>query len=204
MIYVYRCKKCGNIQESNEPPKHIQFCDVCEAADIPLYGINLNEMCFKDIIKILNDELLRREHDDISEQNYFWKQSDGNTLELSEMTDRHLHNLLNKITLMLENGETQFKPVSNVSPKMPFGKHKGKLLTSLPKEYVAWLLKQSSIKNPLRTQLEDMIINKYRKQIIQGYISKFYQERTESYGYCDPNDWDDDFADVMSYCLPNT
>lgn len=37
--------------------------------------------------------------------------------------------------------------------RMPFGKHKGKLLRDLPDTYLAWLLGLSDLREPLKTEL---------------------------------------------------
>ena len=39
--------------------------------------------------------------------------------------------------------------------KMPFGKHRGRQLCELPFEYVAWLVDQDFLREPLRSRIQE-------------------------------------------------
>ena len=46
---------------------------------------------------------------------------------------------------------------------MPFGKYKGRHISEIPDNYIAWLLYDNIVEGRLRTQIEDCIKEKYKK-----------------------------------------
>ena len=94
---------------------------------------------------------------------------------------------------------------------MPFGKYKGSNLTDLPSKYVAWLLRDGNITDELRHNIEVTLLVKYKEEFIQYFIKENYKSRhypssyrTSTYGSVCPIPNPCDFADTMSYCLPNS
>ena len=41
---------------------------------------------------------------------------------------------------------------------MPFGKHKGEQLASLPEDYLRWLIDQDWLKDDLRNEIDDILL----------------------------------------------
>lgn len=54
---------------------------------------------------------------------------------------------------MMRDYESEARPVSD-NPKMPFGKHKGELLSDCPTEYLDWLIGNDWVKDYLRAAVE--------------------------------------------------
>jgi hypothetical protein len=40
---------------------------------------------------------------------------------------------------------------------MPFGKYKGELISSLPTDYLEWLVENAELREPLKTQIHDVL-----------------------------------------------
>ena len=90
-----------------------------------------------------------------------------------------------------------------------FGKYKGTKYSELPPSYVAWLLKQDNLKEDIKDALYDMIIKKYKEDIIANYIKdnfnpNFYRKSSSSCNYIPPDfDYGGDLFDAMQGCVPN-
>lgn len=95
--FVYRCKKCGSFQESNDPPYFIQICYKCGAIDMPLYSVDLDYLKPSSVIKFLEEELKRRKLKEKPKIKLFWTDRTGNKVEVSKMTRIHVNNILRRV-----------------------------------------------------------------------------------------------------------
>lgn len=104
-IFKYKCKKCGKIIESDMPPRHIQICDLCGAIDIPLYSVDLYYVKPQFSIKIIEDELLRRdmniEYGEYERPHFIWTDKKGKKVEISKMSSTHLRNIISFLEAIL-------------------------------------------------------------------------------------------------------
>ena len=78
---------------------------------------------------------------------------------------------------------------------MRFGKYKGTLLKDLPKDYMAWLLRDNIIKGPAKDALEEIIWQRIkegkREQLIQEWVNNNYSAKpthSSRYEGIDPQD----------------
>ena len=90
---------------------------------------------------------------------------------------------------------------------MPFGKYKGQPISSIPDSYVAWLLKEGSLREPLKRELENSIWERARDRFIQEFIGWHYTYKARFYSSSSCNDscaYEDNLLyDSMDGCLPN-
>lgn len=94
-MYKYKCQRCGNIQNSIDPPQTIHICNECNRVDIPLYAIDLyDHVDIPYVIRILESERQRREYDDPIGIIYYWKTKDDNIIKINDMSNTHLENTI--------------------------------------------------------------------------------------------------------------
>ena len=97
----------------------------------------------------------------------------------------------------------------NLNYKMPFGKYKGRNISEIPDNYIAWLLYDNIVEGGLRTQIEDCIKEKYKEVWMNKELKKWvynsYSVRPHS-NYSPRVDFtvdDYELYDAMDGCLPN-
>ncbi len=95
--FVYRCKKCGTFQESQEPPSVIHICYTCGTIDIPLFLVDLDLVRPEGIIKLLENELRRRCRKQKVGVKLLWTDRTGTKVEVSKMTESHVKNILKRV-----------------------------------------------------------------------------------------------------------
>ena len=97
----------------------------------------------------------------------------------------------------------------NLNYIMPFGKYKGRYISEIPDNYIAWLLYDNIVEGWLRTQIEDCIKEKYKKvwlsKALKKWIYNSYSVRQCSH-YSPRVDFTVDnyeLDDAWDGCLPN-
>lgn len=55
-------------------------------------------------------------------------------------------------------------PKGEIPDKMPFGKHKGKLFSKIPSNYLAWLTEQEWVHQSLQEAIEQETLKRDRDQ----------------------------------------
>ena len=97
----------------------------------------------------------------------------------------------------------------NLNYIMPFGKYKGRHISEIPDNYIAWLLYDNIVEGRLRTQIEDYIKEKYKEAWLSKALKKWvynsYSVRPRSH-YSPQVDFNADnheLFDAMDGCLPN-
>ena len=97
----------------------------------------------------------------------------------------------------------------NLNYIMPFGKYKGRYISEIPDNYIAWLLYDNIVEGWLRTQIEDCIKEKYKKvwlsKALKKWIYNSYSVRQSSH-YSPRVDFTVDnyeLDDAWDGCLPN-
>lgn len=95
--FIYKCKKCGFLLESQEPPSIIHICYNCGAIDIPLFIIDLDLVRPEGIIKLLENELRRRCKKQKVGVKLLWTDRTGTKVEVSKMTESHVKNILKRV-----------------------------------------------------------------------------------------------------------
>lgn len=97
----------------------------------------------------------------------------------------------------------------NLNYIMPFGKYKGRYISEIPDNYIAWLLYNNIVEGRLRTQIEDCIKEKYKKvwlsKVLKKWVYNSYSVRKYSHysprvGFTVDNY---ELYDAMDGCLPN-
>lgn len=101
MMFKYKCPVCGKIQESSEPPKIIHTCYYCGKVDIPLYSADLFYLKPEAIIKICEDELLRRKLKNSIKVHFFWTDRNGESCEISKLATGHIKNIIGRMKKMV-------------------------------------------------------------------------------------------------------
>lgn len=95
--FVYKCPKCGTLQESQEPPIDIHICYSCGRVDIPLYSVDLDRIKPQGIIKFLEQELIRRNKKRKVKVKLYWTDRTGEKIEVSKMTRIHVENIIRRV-----------------------------------------------------------------------------------------------------------
>ena len=97
----------------------------------------------------------------------------------------------------------------NLNYIMPFGKYKGRNISEIPDNYIAWLLYDNIVDGRLRTQIEDCIKEKYKEvwlsKALKKWVYNSYSVRQRSH-YSPRVDFTVDnyeLYDAMDGCLPN-
>lgn len=109
-MYKYKCKICGNIQNSDDPPQTIHICDECGKVDIPLYAIDLyDSVDIPYIIRILKAEQQRRVYDDPVGIKYYWKTMKDEVLPIHKMSTSHLENTIKMLERKIKREESGIK-----------------------------------------------------------------------------------------------
>ena len=109
-MYRYKCRTCGYIQDSNDPPQIIHICKSCGHVDIPLYAIDLydcNNIPY--IIRVLKAEQQRRAEKDSVGVIYYWKTREGEVMKISKMTRSHLENTIKMLERKIKREESGIK-----------------------------------------------------------------------------------------------
>ena len=95
--FVYKCNKCGFLERSQEPPSNIKICYKCGKVDIPLYSIDLDYIKPKEIVKLLENELIRRNKRRTVRVKLLWTDRTGQKTEVSKMTRLHVENIIRRV-----------------------------------------------------------------------------------------------------------
>lgn len=96
--FVYYCPYCENMQKSYLIPKNIIICDCCGKVDIKLYSVDLRQVKPEFCIKIIKQELLRRDADLPKEYPYFlWTNRKGETIRIDKLPSNHLRHIIEYI-----------------------------------------------------------------------------------------------------------
>ena len=95
--FTYKCSKCGALQESQEPPVNVHICYTCGKVDIPLYSIDLDYIKPEGIIKLLEQELIRRDKRKRPRVKMYWTDRLGERAEVSKMSRLHVENILRRV-----------------------------------------------------------------------------------------------------------
>lgn len=97
MPFVYRCRKCGSLQESNDPPSVIHFCYNCGVIDVPLHSVDLDFLKPQGVIKLLEMDIRRRNLGRKPKVKLFWTDRTGVKTEVSKMTRLHVENIIRRV-----------------------------------------------------------------------------------------------------------
>ena len=193
MIYTMKCD-CGTRQCVNDPEEF--ECKTCGSHIADIEGILFTREDDKEkVIKIFKDELQRRKDNQPIIINFQWKDN-GHITALSILSLEEIQNILLSFT--------ETKDI------MPFGKYKGKPIADMPSSYIAWLFKNTDLKNPLKEKLENLIWEREKSKFIEDFIDRNLQTRqySKNYSYSPKkyysNDYVDEwYADAMDGCMPN-
>ena len=109
-MYKYKCRICGYIQPSNDPPQMIHICNCCGHVNIPLYAVDLYECNdIPYIIRVLKAEQQRRAEEDPVGIIYYWMTREGKVIEISKMTPSHLENTIKMLERKIKREESGIK-----------------------------------------------------------------------------------------------
>lgn len=100
MMFKYKCPVCGKIQESSQPPKIIHTCYYCGKVDIPLYAADLFYLKPAPVVRILENELLRRDIDEPVKIHFYWTDRNNNKQDISKLSTPHLRNIIGRMKKM--------------------------------------------------------------------------------------------------------
>lgn len=103
MMFKYKCPACGKIQESSQPPKIIHTCYYCGKVDIPLYAADLFYLKPSPIIRIIENELLRRDLKDSVKVHFYWTDRRGEKQEISKLSTEHLKGIIGRMKKLEES-----------------------------------------------------------------------------------------------------
>lgn len=162
MKYVYRCKGCNHRQPSNDDMSIEHVCDKCGSTDLKLEEVNLNELSHSSAFHVVIDEKKRRADGNPVSTTYMWKDNKGSLIAIHMLSDEQLELLTNFLCEKKESSK-------NI---MPFGKYKGQQLADVPDSYMAWLLKQGTLKDPLKSKIEDLIWNRIKKNCLNDWVER--------------------------------
>lgn len=163
MKYVYKCNTC-KIRFGSDT-NTVTECEKCHSEDIGVVECNLYECDTAKIISTLSNEKLRRKLDDPVGTLNQWKDSNGRIVSIHMLSESQIDDIIKAVT--------ERKNPQNKVDVMPFGKHKGKPLTELPDNYMAWLLTQNMLKEPLNTKIRKIVWNKIKDNCVDEIINKW-------------------------------
>lgn len=101
MIFQYKCPVCHRIQESSEVPNIIHICCYCGKIDIPLYSANLFYVKPEAVVKICEDELLRRENKKSVRVHFIWTDRNGKECDISKLSKGHIRGIIGMMKKMI-------------------------------------------------------------------------------------------------------
>ena len=97
--FKYRCTTCGHIQEEERGPyQFIPVCNKCGRVDMPLYSVDLFYVKPEGIIKLLKNELERRNAKRRVKVKLFWTNNKGEQVEISKCSRSHVENIIRMVS----------------------------------------------------------------------------------------------------------
>lgn len=101
--FKYKCKACGNIQDEQQwPHQFIPICNKCGRVDMPLYSVDLFYIKPEGIVKLLKDDLKRREEKRKPTVKFLWTDRRGEQVEISKCSRSHVENIIKMVSKFVQ------------------------------------------------------------------------------------------------------